>query len=101
MNRSVLLQFSVISLCTVLPACYGAAQDETTDGRVAVLIARMLKADTEQKAFSDLDALGCAAKYAGQVSSGAVVRAAKSCSAARFSRAIRSASLRVSMILGG
>jgi len=58
MNRSVPLLVSVISLFTVFPARCGAA---VTDKRVAVLIERMLKADTEQKAFSDLDALGCAA----------------------------------------
>src|SRR4051812_8146272 len=61
MNRSVLLLVSVISLFTVFPARYGAAQDSASDKRVAVLIEQMLKADTEQKAFSDLDALGCAA----------------------------------------
>lgn len=61
MNRSVLYLLSVISLCTVFPARCGASQDAATDKRVGVLIERMLKANTEQKAFSDLEALGCAA----------------------------------------
>src|SRR4051812_10166398 len=60
MNRSVLLVFAVISLVVGLPA-YGATQDETTDMRVAVLIERMLKAETEQRAFAELEALGCTA----------------------------------------
>lgn len=61
MNRSVLLLVSVISLLTIFQASYGASQDSASDKRVAVLIEQMLKAATEQKAFSDLDALGCAA----------------------------------------
>ncbi len=61
MNHSVLLLVSVISLVTVFPASHGASQDAASDKRVAVLIEQMLRADTEQKAFSDLDALGCAA----------------------------------------
>lgn len=61
MNRSVLLLVSVISLFTAFSARYGASQDAASDKRVAVLIEQMLKANTEQKAFSDLDALGCAA----------------------------------------
>lgn len=60
MNRSVLLVFAVISQFVVLPA-YGASPDEATDKRVAVLIERMLRAETEQKAFSELEALGCTA----------------------------------------
>jgi hypothetical protein len=61
MNRSVLLMVSVVSLFSVFPARCGAYQDALTDKRVAVLIEMMLKADTEQKAFSDLEALGCGA----------------------------------------
>jgi hypothetical protein len=61
MNRSVLLMVSVVSLFSVFPARCGAYQDAITDKRVAVLIEMMLKADTEQKAFSDLEALGCGA----------------------------------------
>lgn len=60
MNRSVLLLFSVISLSTAFPArC--AYKDAAADKRVAVLIEGMLKANTEQKAFSELEALGCPA----------------------------------------
>jgi hypothetical protein len=51
----------VISACTVYPADCGASQDTAIDKRVAVLIERMLNADTEQKAFFDLETLGCAA----------------------------------------
>jgi len=61
MDRSVRLLVSVILLFTAFPASCGASQDDATDGRVAVLIDRMLKADTEQKAFSDLETLGCVA----------------------------------------
>ena len=60
MNHSVVSVFAVISLF-VAPPAYGANRDEATDSRVAVLIERMLNADAEQKAFSDLEALGCTA----------------------------------------
>lgn len=49
MNRSVLLLVSVISLFTVFPARCGDYQDGEADKRVAVLIEKMLKAETEQK----------------------------------------------------
>lgn len=61
MNRSVHFLVPVILLFTAFPASCGASQGDATDERVAVLIERMLKADTEQKAFSDLEALGCTA----------------------------------------
>lgn len=48
----------LVGLCAI--PCF-AAQDSATDKRVALLIERMLKANTEQKAFSDLEAIGCAA----------------------------------------
>jgi hypothetical protein len=61
MNRSTLLLVFVSLLVGVCESTCGAAQDSTTDKRVAVLIERMVKPDTEQKAFSDLEALGCRA----------------------------------------
>lgn len=61
MNCSVLYLLSVISLCVVFPARCGASKGAVTDKRVAVLIESMLNANSEQKAFSDLEALGCAA----------------------------------------
>jgi hypothetical protein len=61
MNRSLLLLVPLIQLASVFPACCCASEDETKDKHVAVLVERMIKADTEQKAFSDLEAIGCAA----------------------------------------
>jgi len=48
----------IVGICTI--PCR-ATQDSATDKHVALLIEKMLKADTEQRAFSDLEALGCAA----------------------------------------
>ena len=61
MKRPAFLLICVISICAAYPARCDASQDAATDQRVAVLIVRMLKANTEQKAFSDLEALGCVA----------------------------------------
>lgn len=61
MKRSAIFLISVISLCVPDPTRCAASQDTTTDKRVAVLIGQMLEADTEHKAFLDLEALGCAA----------------------------------------
>lgn len=41
------------------PVQGGAPHDAKIDSRVAALIERMLNAKTEQKAFADLEALGC------------------------------------------
>jgi hypothetical protein len=51
----------VISVITARPARCATPEDESTDKRVALLIERMLKIETEQKAFSDLESLGCKA----------------------------------------
>jgi hypothetical protein len=62
MKRSTfLLIVSVISVCAGFPIRCGASQDAATDKRVAVLIEKITKSDTEQKALADLEALGCAA----------------------------------------
>ena len=61
MKRTAFLLICVISIWAAYPPWCDASQDSATDKRVAVLIERMLKANTEQKAFSDLEALGCAA----------------------------------------
>ena len=61
MKRSAFVLVFVFLLCAAYPLCCRASQDATIDKRVATLIEKMLKADTEQKAFSDLEALGCAA----------------------------------------
>ena len=61
MNRSVLLLVSVISLCNASLPRLCAAQDAAIDKRVAVLIESMLKVSSEQKAFSELESLGCPA----------------------------------------
>jgi hypothetical protein len=56
--------FALMFASLLVGACAtkcNAVQDKATDKRVAILIERMVKADTEQKAFSDLEALGCAA----------------------------------------
>ena len=45
----------------MLPARGGTPQGAEIDKRVGDLIARMLHADTEQKAFLELEVLGCAA----------------------------------------
>lgn len=61
MKPSALLLLCVISICGAYPVRCDASQDTANDKRVTVLIERMLKANTEQKAFFDLEALGCAA----------------------------------------
>ena len=61
MRHSAWLLVSVFLFCGWCPTHCDASQDATTDKRVAVLIDRMIKADTEEKAFSQLEALGCAA----------------------------------------
>jgi hypothetical protein len=50
MKRTAFLLASVLSLFGASPALAHASQDAATDRRVAVLIERMLKADTEQTA---------------------------------------------------
>jgi hypothetical protein len=61
MKRSMLLLIVVVPMLTGLPVRGHSAQDAVTDKHVAVLIERMLNADTEQKAFANLEGLGCAA----------------------------------------
>jgi hypothetical protein len=61
MNRSITLLLFVSFIVGLCTANCSAAQDPTTDKHVAVLIERMVKSGTEQKAFSDLEALGCRA----------------------------------------
>jgi hypothetical protein len=43
----------------IRPANCTAGQQTGTQKRVAILIERMLNAETEEKAFSDFEALGC------------------------------------------
>jgi len=61
MERSAIMFVCAFALCVTSPPFCGASQGLTTDQRVAALIEQMLKADTEQRAFSDLESLGCAA----------------------------------------
>lgn len=53
-----LIALLIIGACAI--PCT-AAKDSAIDKRVALLIEKMHKADTEKKAFSDLEALGCPA----------------------------------------
>jgi len=57
-NLTSAIVLFLIGICAI--PCW-ATEDSATDKRVALLIEKMLKASTEQKAFSDLEALGCAA----------------------------------------
>ena len=62
MKRSALSLVFVALLGFAYPAyCANPQGAKDMDKRVAVLIKRMLNAKTEQKAFSDLEALGCPA----------------------------------------
>jgi hypothetical protein len=61
MKCSAFFLVLAIAVCAVYPSCSGASQDSKMDKRVAVLIEQMPKANTERKAFVDLEALGCAA----------------------------------------
>ena len=61
MKRSAFVPMFVFLLYAAYPVCCRASQDTTVDKRVATLIEKMLKSDTEQKATSDLEALGCEA----------------------------------------
>ena len=61
-ERSALSLVFVALLGFAYPAyCANPQGAKDIDKRVAVLIKRMLNAKTEQKAFSDLEALGCPA----------------------------------------
>lgn len=61
MNRPVL----IAAIASLAFGAYTAepieAQDSAMDKRVAMLIEKTVQPDTEQKAFSDLEALGCGA----------------------------------------
>ena len=62
MKRSALLLVFLALIGFAYPAYCGTPQSaKGIDKRVGVLIERMLNPQTEQKAFSDLEALGCPA----------------------------------------
>jgi hypothetical protein len=62
MKRSALPLAFLIAFSVAQPArCSNPRDAKKIDKRVGLLINRMLRADTEHKAFSDLEALGCAA----------------------------------------
>ena len=61
MNRSAFLLMFLTLFGFANSAHCATPQGAEIDKRVGVLIEKMLKADTEQKAFADLEALGCAA----------------------------------------
>jgi hypothetical protein len=61
MKHSACLLVSVFLFCGWRPIHCDPSQNATIDKRVAVLIDRMVKADTQEKAFSQLETLGCAA----------------------------------------
>jgi hypothetical protein len=48
----------MVSLCEAHSALGQPVPESATDRRVAVLIERMLRSETEQRAFADLEALG-------------------------------------------
>lgn len=57
-------RFAAVIALFIVGACAipcAATKDSALDKRVALLIEKMHKADTEKKAFSDLEALGCPA----------------------------------------
>jgi hypothetical protein len=55
---SVVLVLGCFAFCV---SCFGESASSTIDERVADLIGQMLNSATEHQAFSDLEALGCAA----------------------------------------
>lgn len=59
MRPLVFVLVLVSLLCAAFPLRCRASQNPTLDKRVGILIDKMLKGDTEQKAFSDVEALGC------------------------------------------
>jgi hypothetical protein len=62
MGRMKLTHFTFVLICLPLSVtCYGQNSSPAMENRVAALIGKMVKEKSEERAFADLEALGCPA----------------------------------------